>query len=111
MEIDINLETIHYATDTDIVCPKSGDGRNLLRLLVALGAGIVFGLVLAVCFLEGQREGAASIRTSIPNSSLTMENAAAEHESVRPFYAIVPDKRLGSVARQLATHRDHIIKH
>jgi hypothetical protein len=40
-----------------------------------------------------------------------MENAAAEHESVRPFYAIVPDKRLGSVARQWAPHRDHIVKH
>ena len=111
MEIDINLETIHCATDTDTVRWKNGDGTDLLGLLLALGGGIVFGLVLAVCFLEGQREGAASIRTSIPNSSLTMENAAAEHESVRPFYAIVPDKRLGSVARQLATHRDHIIKH
>jgi hypothetical protein len=102
MEIDINLETIHYAIDADIVRPKSGDGRNVLGLLVALGAGIAFGLVLAVC-LEGQCERAAP-RTSVPASSRTMENAA-EDESVRPSYAIVLDKRLGSVARQLATHR------
>jgi hypothetical protein len=46
MEIDINLETIHCATDTDTVRWKNGDGTDLLGLLLALGGGIVLASFL-----------------------------------------------------------------
>jgi len=89
-----------YKTGTDTVCPKSGEERNLLGLLIALGAGIAYGLVLAICFMEGRSEGAASVKTLVSDSSLTEQNAAPGDESVRPRYAI-SDKGLGSVARQM----------
>lgn len=62
LSLKIHFETVHHKTDTDTIRPKSV-GENLLGLLAALGAGIVFGLVLAGCFLEGQSEGAASVKT------------------------------------------------
>jgi hypothetical protein len=64
--------TVQHKPDTDTGGPTSGDGGNLLGLLVALGAGIAFGLVLAVCFLEGQGGGAASVRISVSDSSLAV---------------------------------------
>jgi hypothetical protein len=96
---DGQIETVYYKTDTDTVCPKSGEVRSLHGLLIALGAGIAFGLVLAICFMEGQREGAASVKTLVSACSLAMQNAAPGEESVRPRHAIVSDKELGSVAR------------
>jgi len=98
---DGQFETVYYKTGADTVCPKSGEGRNLLGLLIALGAGIAYGLVLAICFMEGQREGAASVKTLVSDSSLTKQNAAPRDESVRPGHATVSDKELGSVARQM----------
>jgi len=98
---DGQFETVYYKTGIDSVCPKSGEGRNLLGLLIALGAGIAYGLVLAICFMEGQREGAASVKTLVSDSSRTNENAERGDEPVRPLHAIVPNKELGSVARQI----------
>ena len=97
---DGQIETGYYKTGTDTVSPKSGEGRNLHGLLIALGAGIAYGLVLAICFMEGQSKGAASVKTLVSDSSLTEQNAAPGDESVRPRYAI-SDKGLGSVARQM----------
>jgi hypothetical protein len=90
MEVDINIELVHH--QTDIICPRSRDGRNLLGLLLTLGTGVAFGLVLAVCFLEGQSAGAASVMAELSGSSLIKQNAAPENESVRPFQAIVQTK-------------------
>jgi hypothetical protein len=98
---DGQIETVYCKTGTDTVCPKSGESRNLLGLLIALGAGIAYGLVLAICFMEGQSEGAASVKTLVSDSSLTRHNAAPGDESVRPRHAIVSDKELGSAARQM----------
>ena len=68
---DGQIKTVYYKTGAETVCPKNVEGRNLLGLLIALGAGIAFGIVLACCFLEGQNEGAVSIRTLASDSSLT----------------------------------------
>ena len=95
------IETVYYKTAADTVCQKSGEGRNLLGLLIALAAGIAYGLVLAICFIEGQSKGAASVKTLVSDSSLTKQNSAPGDESVRPRHAIVSDKELGSVARQM----------
>jgi hypothetical protein len=91
VEVDINLELVHQKTDT--VGPSGGDGRSLLGLLATLGAGIAFGLVLAVCFLEGQSIGAASVRSMLSDSSLAKQNAAPEDKSVRLLHDIVRDWR------------------
>jgi hypothetical protein len=96
---DTRIQTVHREADRDAVNRKIGDGKDLLGSLVALGAGIAFGLVLAVCFLEGQREGSAS--AEIAGSSLAKQNAVPGDESVRSLCAIVPDKEVGSVACQM----------
>jgi hypothetical protein len=98
---DGQIETVYYKTGTDTVCPKSGEGRNLLGFLIALGAGIAYGLVLAICFMEGQREGSASVKTWVPDSPLIGQNAAPGDESVRPCLALFSHQKLGSVARQM----------
>jgi hypothetical protein len=109
VEIDMNFEQIHY--ETVAVGPKSGDGVNLLGLVMALGAGIAFGLVLAVCFLEGQNESAASVKSLFSEISLTKQNAWLEGESVWTLHAIVPDKRFGSATRQLSSCCGQITKY
>jgi hypothetical protein len=101
---DGQIETVHYNTGTDTVCPKSREGRNLLGSLIVLGAGIAYGLVLAMCFMEGQREGSASVRTLVSDSSLTRQNAAPGDEPIRPLHAIVSGKEPGSVVRQMGNH-------
>jgi hypothetical protein len=93
MEVDINLDLVHHKTDTKVVGPSNRDGRNLLRMVLTLGAGIAFGLVLAVCFLEGQSIGAASVRSMLSDSSLAKQNAAPEDKSVRLLHDIVRDWR------------------
>jgi hypothetical protein len=98
---DSQIKTVYYKIGVDTVCPKSGEGRNLLGLLIALGAGIAYGIVLALCFIEGQSEGSVSKKTLISDSSLTVQNADHGDESVWSRHAIVPDKELGSAARQM----------
>ena len=77
-------QILRIAVRLVVVGPESGDDRRLLsfKSLVALGAGIAFGFVLAVCFLEGKSEGVAQVRNSLSDSSFTTQ-VAATGETVR----------------------------
>jgi hypothetical protein len=96
---EIKTRALHRRIGT--AAPRSGNGKDLFGLLVALGAGIAFGLVLAVCFVEGERASSGSARTLVPGFSLSEQNAAPEDESVRRLHAAVSDTELGSVTREI----------